>query len=86
MENSKNEKPSFERIMDAIGFVFVPIGGCGNCDATGTCKKVHHSCLCHDGCAVVCYEHNGTLDGCFKFRGHAVKESGTAGCRVYRPT
>lgn len=86
MENNKNEKPSFERIMDAIGFMFDPLGGCGNCDAKGMCLRVHKSILCHDGCSVVCFEHNGNLDGCFKFKPHAVKNSEMAGRRVYRPT
>lgn len=84
MENSKNEKPVFERIMDVIGFVFVPVGGCGSCDAKGLCKKIHSSVLRGDGCAVVCFEYNGNLDGCFKFRGNVIKETERTVSQIYR--
>lgn len=69
----QDEKPTFERILNAIGLVFVSGGGCSSCDAPNICAKVHRAVLCHEGCVAVGMYHGTGLDGCFKFRRYAVE-------------
>lgn len=66
----KDDRPMFERIMDAIGFVFVRTGSCIVCDAKSMCGKVRK--MCHDNCVSVGFYHNVGYDGCFKFKRVAV--------------